>query len=72
MYLQLAEIIRQRVRDGEFASGPLPSNRTLRETYEVGEYAVTHALRVLMDEGLIFSVPRRGYYITPPKLRSRC
>jgi GntR family transcriptional regulator len=64
-YLQLAEILRQRIRAGEFRSGPLPSNRTLRETYDVGEFAVTHAIKTLEAEGLVFSVPRRGVYVTP-------
>jgi DNA-binding GntR family transcriptional regulator len=64
-YLQLAAILRDRIAAGEFANGPLPSNRTLQQEYEVGEFAVTHALAVLKDEGLIFSVPRRGYYVSP-------
>ncbi len=67
LYVQLANILRERIRNGEFGSGPLPSNRTLRETYDIGEYAVTHALKVLTDEGLIFSVPRRGYYVALAK-----
>jgi DNA-binding GntR family transcriptional regulator len=62
-YVQLAAILRARISAGEFPSGPLPSNRVLQQTYGVGEFAVTHALRVLIDEGLIYSVPRRGYYV---------
>jgi len=62
-YLQLAEILRGRIAAGEWSRGPLPSNRTLRETYEVGEYVVTHAIRVLEEEGLVFTVPRRGTYV---------
>ena len=62
-YQQLADILRKRIQAGEFTSGPLPSNRTLRETYDVGEFAVTHALRILKEEKLIYSVPRRGYYV---------
>lgn len=60
---QLAAILRERIRAGEFAGGPLPSNRTLRETYGVGEFAVTHAIRTLEAEGLVFTVPRRGTYV---------
>jgi DNA-binding GntR family transcriptional regulator len=63
LFSQLAAILRERIASGEFGDGPLPSNRTLRETYDIGEYAVTHALKVLVDEGLIYSVPRRGYYV---------
>jgi GntR family transcriptional regulator len=64
LFEQLAAILRERILSGEFASGPLPSNRTLRQTYDIGEFAVTHALAVLRDEGLIYAVPRRGYYVT--------
>jgi GntR family transcriptional regulator len=64
LYIQLAGILRERIASGEFASGPLPSLKSLQQEYALGEHAVTHALRVLVDEGLIFSVPRRGYYVT--------
>jgi hypothetical protein len=33
---------------GEWSSGPLPSNRAaVQQTYEVGEYVVTHAISFL-------------------------
>jgi GntR family transcriptional regulator len=62
-YLQLAEIIRGRIAAGEWSRGPLPSNRAFQETYDVGEYVVTRAIRLLEDEGLVFTVPRRGVYV---------
>jgi GntR family transcriptional regulator len=62
-YIQLADLLRGRIAAGEWSSGPLPSNRTLRETYDVGEYVVTRAIRLLEDEGLVFTVPRRGVYV---------
>lgn len=62
-YIQLAEIIRGRIGAGEWSRGPLPSNRTLQETYQVGEYVVTRAIRLLEDEGIVFTVPRRGVYV---------
>ena len=61
-YVQLAAIIRGRIKAGEI-TGALPSLRTLQETYGLGQFAVMHALRALADEGLIFSVPRRGWYV---------
>ena len=64
-YLQLAEILRGRIAAGEWTHGPIPANRTLQETYDVGEYVVTRAIRLLEDEGLVFTVPRRGVYIRP-------
>lgn len=61
-YAQLAEILRGQIRDG-MITGALPSLRALQETYGLGEFAVSHALRTLADDGLIFSVPRRGWYV---------
>jgi DNA-binding GntR family transcriptional regulator len=63
LYVQLAAVLRQRIGAGEWNRGPLPSNRQLRQAYGVGEYVVTHALRVLEKEGLVFTVPRRGVYV---------
>lgn len=64
-YVQLAAILRARIASGEI-SAALPSLRTLGQEYGLGEYAVTHALRLLAEEGLIFSVPRRGYFVRKP------
>lgn len=63
LYEQVASILRGRIAAGEWSRGPLPSNRALQETYDVGEYVVTHAIRLLEDEGLVFTVPRRGTYV---------
>jgi GntR family transcriptional regulator len=62
-YVQLAALLRTRIHAGEFSSRPLPSNRALRQEYDLGEFAVSHALRVLVEDGLIYSVPRRGYFV---------
>jgi DNA-binding GntR family transcriptional regulator len=37
------------------------------ETYDVGEFTVTHAIRTLEAEGLVFTVPRRGTYVRAQK-----
>ena len=63
LYEQVAGILRGRIAAGEWSRGPLPSNRALQETFDVGEYVVTHAIRMLEDEGLVFTVPRRGTYV---------
>jgi len=67
-YLQLAEIIRGRIAAGEWSHGPLPSNRAFQEAYDVGEYVVTRAIRLLEDEGVVFTVPRRGVYVRQQSL----
>jgi DNA-binding GntR family transcriptional regulator len=33
------------------------------ENLVVGEYVVAHAIRQLEEEGLVFTVPRRGVYV---------
>jgi DNA-binding GntR family transcriptional regulator len=63
MYLQLAAILRQQIANGEITD-VLPSNRDLRQQHDVSEQVVTHAIQTLADEGLIFTVPRRGAYVT--------
>jgi len=63
-YSQLASVLRDRITDGEWSAGPLPSVRALQQDYGVGRDTVLRSLEILSDEGLIFSVPRRGYYVT--------
>jgi GntR family transcriptional regulator len=70
VFIQLADIIRGRIAAGEWSHGPLPSNRAFRQEYGVGEFVVTHALKVLEDEGLVFTVPRRGVYVRQQEGRS--
>jgi len=61
LWEQLAEIIREKIKSGEF-SGRLPSARHLAQEYEVSHKTSEHALRTLRDEGLITSVTGLGYF----------
>ena len=63
-YSQLATILRDKIRAGEWQHGPLPSVRQLQQEYDVGRDTATRALEILASEGLVFSVPRRGYYVS--------
>ena len=65
-YQQLAGILTRRIKDGEWRAGPLPSVKALQQDYGVGRDTVLHALRLLRDDGLIFTVPKRGSYIAQP------
>ncbi|GAA0694193.1 hypothetical protein GCM10010193_56180 [Kitasatospora atroaurantiaca] len=63
-YLQAADVLRaeileERIRPGE----KLPSTRTLQERYGIASSTVQNALRVLKDEGLVYSVQGRGSYV---------
>jgi DNA-binding GntR family transcriptional regulator len=42
---------------------PLPSIRTLTQTYDVAKGTVEKALGVLREEGLVRTVPGRGVYV---------
>jgi GntR family transcriptional regulator len=64
-YRQLADILRERIAAGEWSHGPLPSVRTLSETYEVGRDTAVRAIRELESEGVVFTVARRGVYVAP-------
>ena len=62
-YSQLESILRRRIETGEWRAGPLPSVAYLQHEYGVGRDTVLHALRLLREAGLIFTVPKRGSYV---------
>jgi GntR family transcriptional regulator len=66
VYRQLADVLRQRIVSGEIPPlSPLPSGKTLVETYGVARGTVEKAVRVLQAEGLVRTVPGRGIYVVP-------
>lgn len=62
-YRQLETILRRRIETGEWRAGPLPSVAYLQHEYGVGRDTVLHALRLLREAELIFTVPKRGSYV---------
>jgi DNA-binding GntR family transcriptional regulator len=62
-YRQLAGILTRRIGAGEWNSGPLPSVKALQQDYGVGRDTVLHALQLLRDGDLIFTVAKRGSYV---------
>lgn len=67
MYVQLADILRDQIRRGELQPRrPLPSIRTLQQTYEVSDGTVKKAVQILRDEGLVRTVTGRGVFVSPP------
>lgn len=52
-------------------STKLPSERTLQEQFQSTRITVREALFRLEAEGLIYSQKRKGWFITPPKLKLR-
>lgn len=64
-YQQLSGILRTRIANGDWRSGPLPSVKQLQQEYGVGRDTVLRAIDILREEGIVFTVPRRGTYVTP-------
>ena len=62
-YVQLAGLLRERIKAGK--TGPrVPSIMELAEETGLSPATVKRALRMLREEGLIFSVPGRGTFVT--------
>ena len=65
-YRQVAAILTGRIEAGEWRSGPVPSVKAMQQEYGVGRDTILHALRLLREANLIFTVPKRGSYVVQP------
>ncbi|MGI5233766.1 GntR family transcriptional regulator [Actinoallomurus sp. CA-142502] len=69
LYLQVADLIDERVRRGELAvDSKLPSERDLRDLYRVAYSTIRRAMEELRERGTVETVHGRGTYVvkTPP------
>jgi GntR family transcriptional regulator len=63
-YRQLAEIIAERIRSGEYPPEMrLPSESELMEEYELGRSTVRRSMAWLREQGLVETVRTRGTYV---------
>ena len=63
-YRQVAETIRQRIRNGTYAPGRrLPSVNDLVQEFGVARTTAAKTLRLLVTEGLAELSPGMGYYV---------
>lgn len=63
-YRLVADELRKQIRTGRIKPGErVPSSRDLEATYEIANMTARSALRVLQNEGLIYSTPGRGNYV---------
>jgi GntR family transcriptional regulator, N-acetylglucosamine utilization regulator len=68
-YYQLKEIIRERIRSGEWAPGSLiPSERELCERYGISRMTTRQSVGELVTEGLLYREQGKGTYVGRPKI----
>ncbi|MFF3354928.1 GntR family transcriptional regulator [Streptomyces sp. NPDC002917] len=64
-YRQLAEILRARIARGDWAAGrAIASENQLVQEYGLARSTVRRALILLADEGVLFVVPQRGWFVS--------
>jgi AcrR family transcriptional regulator len=64
-HLTIAADLRRRIQSGELVPGArVPSTRELAARWKVATATAAHALRVLIDEGLVHAKPRSGTVVS--------
>ena len=64
--MQLAGLLRSRIESGELTT-TLPSIMELTEETGLAVGTVRRAVKVLIDEGLAYTVPGRGTFVRRPE-----
>lgn len=68
-YLQLANILRQKIAEGRFRPGErISSESELRSLYKVSQMTVRRAISLLQDQGLVRTAQGKGSFVKPIKL----
>jgi DNA-binding GntR family transcriptional regulator len=62
LYMQLAAILRERIRSGDITSR-VPSIKTLTQEYGVSHITAESAIDVLKAEDLIYTTVGKGSYV---------
>jgi GntR family transcriptional regulator len=66
-YRQIAEILRRRIGSGRYRPDTrIPTESEITGEFEVARTTARRAVAVLRDEGLVYTVPNRGSYVTRP------
>ena len=69
-YFQLANILRQKIENGEFNSqNAIPSERQLEEQYNLSRPTIRQAIDLLERQGFLYRVHCKGTFVSPPKLQ---
>ncbi|MBQ1899838.1 MAG: GntR family transcriptional regulator [Erysipelotrichaceae bacterium] len=68
IYLQLREIIRNKIDDGEYMPGTaIPSENKLAETFGINRITIRNAVDALVNEGLLRRVQGKGVFVIGKK-----
>jgi len=69
IYLQLREVIRNKIEDGEFLPGmAIPSENDLADTYGINRMTVRSGIDALVNEGILKRVQGKGVYVVGNKV----
>ncbi|MDG6106122.1 winged helix-turn-helix transcriptional regulator [Dactylosporangium aurantiacum] len=64
VYVQIADIIQQRIEAGELRPNrPIPSELAIQQEFGVARGTARRAVELLRDRGLVFTVPQRGSFV---------
>ena len=64
MYIKIAEDIKGKIKRGDLSSGDdLPSETSLCKVYDTSRMTVRKGLAILANEGYIYSIPGKGYFV---------
>src|SRR5215472_9864244 len=68
-YHQLKEILREKIRSGEWKPGDIiPSERELSETYGISRMTARQAITDLVNEGLFYREQGKGTFVSQRKI----
>jgi len=69
-YVRFKDHFAAMIEAGTLAPGSrFPPERTLAEVFSITRMTVRHALTTMEAEGLIFREDRRGWFVSPPRVR---
>ncbi|MGN6712857.1 GntR family transcriptional regulator [Anaerocolumna jejuensis] len=67
IYLQLREVVRNKIEEGEYLPGTaIPSENALADMYGINRLTVRNAIDELVNEGLLKRVQGKGVYVLAP------
>lgn len=69
MYLQLREVIRNKIMEGEYLPGTsIPSENELAKIYGIHRLTVRNTIDILVNEGLLLRIPGKGIFVLGEKI----